>query len=94
MNQETYWKQLIEQREQPSHVRVNGSHYFIGPERPTTPRQQRGTRGDRYTIKFQDGRQVVTTNLWQQGPIPAQFREQLPDNAEFIKSEGSDARLS
>jgi hypothetical protein len=66
-------------------VVVKGCHYIIGAEKPTTPRSWRGFGGDRYHIRFNDGREVVSTNLWCQGPIPAQFREQLPDNAEFVK---------
>ena len=83
MNEETYWKPLVENRNDPDHVVVNGTHYTGGPEQPATPRHRRGFGGDRYNIKFHDGREVTSTNLWCQGTIPAQFREQLPDNAEF-----------
>jgi hypothetical protein len=41
--------------------------------------------GARSTIRFRDGRSVVTHNLWCQGEVPAHFREALPDNAEFIR---------
>jgi len=36
-------------------------------------------------IKFRDGRSVTSTNLWCQGTIPLQYRDELPDNAEFVK---------
>lgn len=44
MNEETFWKPLIEKRDGPNSVRVKGTHYQIGPERPATPRQRRGFR--------------------------------------------------
>lgn len=84
MNEETYWQKLIDSRESPNHVVVNSTHYMIGPE-DSTPRRWRGFGGDRYVIQFSDSRRVTSTNLWCQGTIPAQFREQLPDNAEFIR---------
>jgi hypothetical protein len=85
MNEETFWQRLIEKRNNPSHVVVKGTHYQIGPEDPSIRRQWRAFHGDRYNIKFNDGRTATSTNLWCQGTIPAAFREQLPDNAEFVK---------
>lgn len=85
MNEETFWQPHIEKRNDPDHVVVKGVHYIIGAEDPSIKRNWRGFGGDRYHIKFHDGRTVVSTNLWCQGPIPARFREQLPDNAEFVK---------
>lgn len=84
MNEETFWQRLIDQRNNPNFIVVNGTHYQIGPEE-STPRRWRGFGGDRYTIKLSDGRTVTSTNVWCQGAIPAEYREQLPDNAEFIK---------
>jgi hypothetical protein len=80
-----FWQRIVEQYGNPRHVVVKSTHYQIGPEDPIIRRSWRGFRGDRYNIKFHDGRTVISTNLWCQGTIPAQFREQLPDNAEFVK---------
>lgn len=80
-----FWMGLISQRDNPNHVVVKGTHYQIGPEDSSIRRQWRAFHGDRFNIKFNDGRTATSTNLWCQGPIPAQFREQLPDNAEFIR---------
>jgi hypothetical protein len=68
-------------------ARVNGHHYFIGDEvDKSLPGMlgMRGFRGQQFSIKFLDGREVTTTNLWYQGEIPKRFRGRLPDNAEFI----------
>ena len=82
-----FWAQLIAQRGNPKCVVVKGTHYTIGPEDPNIRRQWRGFHGDRYVIRFLDGRTVTSTNLWCQGTIPLQYREQLPDNAEFVKEQ-------
>jgi hypothetical protein len=85
MTEEKFWQQLIWTRHNPDHVIVKGTHYTIGPEDPGIRRQWRGFHGDRFVIQFKDGRRVVSTNLWCQGTIPHEHREQLPDNAEFVK---------
>jgi len=82
---ESFWKRLITLRDNSDHVVVNGTHYTIGPEDSSIRRQWRGFHGDRYVIKFRDGRTVTSTNLWCQGTIPLQYRDELPDNAEFVK---------
>lgn len=83
--EETYWQRLIYTRHNPDHVVVKGTHYTIGPEDASIRRQWRGFHGDQYVIRFNDGRTVTSTNLWCQGTIPLEHREQLPDNAEFVR---------
>lgn len=74
----------------PNAVRVKGVHYWIGDE-SSRARWFRGFAGQRFRIRFHDGREVTTTNLWCQGAIPERFRPQLPDNAEFISDDREDA---
>lgn len=63
-------------------VRVEGHHYYINPEDiGTDVKWCRGHGGRKYIIKFNDGREVISTNLWHQGEIPPHFAEILPDNA-------------
>lgn len=82
-----WWTQKLEYADDPSSLRVNGRHYWIGPEHIDEPgaarKHQRGSYGDPYTIVLTDGRTVRTTNLWTQGDVPAHFRDRLPDNARF-----------
>jgi hypothetical protein len=80
-----FWMGMISERDDLDHVIVKGTHYTIGPEDPNIRRQWRGFHGDRYVIKFRDGRTVTSTNLWCQGTIPLQYRDELPDNAEFMR---------
>lgn len=63
-------------------VRVKGVHYFAAPE--SGPMAFRGHGGSLFKIRFFDGREMTSTNLWCQGDIPPEFRELLPDNAEFV----------
>lgn len=59
---------------------IDGAHYVLCPSTTGI----KGNCGRKYTIRFKDGRTVECDNLWHQGIIPERFREQMPDNAEFI----------
>jgi len=66
-------------------VRVNGRHFMIGDEpQPGAYRNGLGHGGFRFVIRFTDGREVTSHNLWGQGEIPERFRDRLPDNARFV----------
>jgi hypothetical protein len=54
------------------------------------PDDWKGFGGRKFIILFEDGRKVITTNLWSQGEIPKSFREDLPNNAKFIEDENDD----
>ena len=76
-------------------IRAGGWHHVLGDEQ-AEPRW-RGNYGRPYAFRMlEDGRTVETTDLWDQGEIPPQFRDALPDNAEVIPAEqpGSVLRFS
>lgn len=75
-----FWHQRIEEKDQPTSVRIKGRHYIIYPDGSPKPR---GFGGNLMTVEFFDGHIVETHNLWTQGEIPERFRDQLPDNASF-----------
>lgn len=50
----------------------------------TGPSAWRGFGGSKFKVKMNDGRVFETTNLWCQGHITPQWKDKLPDNAEFI----------
>lgn len=60
---------------------IDGTMYTIGDENSKDP--FRGFGGDKFVIKFKDGREVTTTNLWCGGHISEHWRPQFPDNANF-----------
>jgi len=77
-----YWLDLVDRKFQPYSVRIDGEHYMIAREDATGA--FRGHSGRKFTIRFDDGRTVTTTNLWSQGTIPEEFKSDLPDNARFL----------
>lgn len=62
-------------------VRVNYNHYVVHPDGSTT---FQGFGGRKYVIRFHNGDEVTSHNLWHQGEIPKRFREHLPNNAIFV----------
>lgn len=77
----SFWQARVYEKDDDRTVRINGVHYQIGIE---SAHGFRGFGGRQYKIKFPEGRIVTTTNLWTQGEIPEIWKDQLPDNAEFI----------
>lgn len=77
-----FWNELVGIKDKPHVVRVDGTHYSIGRENEGG---MRGFGGRKFHVKFFDGREVITTNLWHNGAIPESHKELLPDNAVFVK---------
>jgi len=65
------------------YVVAGGRLYAIGEEKPGTPDHCKGFGGRRHEIVFNDGRRVVSTNLWSMGEVPPEFRSRFSDNARF-----------
>ena len=59
-------------------ARIHGNHYVIEPD---TQRGFQGFGGRKMVIKFHDGTEVVSHNVWHQGTIPEHLLDALPDNA-------------
>lgn len=78
------WEQDTQERPQHTVVIINGMHYVVHPEF-TTNGFMKGFGGAHFKIKFHNGTEVETTNLWCQGEIPDHLKHLFPDNAEFIK---------
>jgi hypothetical protein len=72
------WVELLKIANDPNTVRAGGVHYVVHPGEPEA---FRGEEPRHYRIRFHDGRELLTANLWCQGVIPARFRSRLPDNA-------------
>lgn len=56
--------------------------YFIGKQ--TKPGNFNGFGGQWWTIRFDDGREVETCDLWHEGTIPERFHDRLPINAVLL----------
>lgn len=75
-----FWIEKWRMRDDSNVVRVDGQHYIIGAGNAIGI----GHGGDTFVIKFNDGREMTTTNLWHQGEIPLFWCQLLPDNATFV----------
>ena len=75
------WRERLPLVGNPDVAIIDGTFYTIGNENDPSP--FRGFGGDKFVIKFKDGREVTTTNLWCGGHISEHWRPQFPDNADF-----------
>lgn len=80
-----YWRGVVELKDAPDAVRVEGHAYMIAEridERPDTCGEPD------HVIEFFDGRRVETSHLFFLGTIPEKYRAALPDNAAFKYERG------
>lgn len=77
-----FWRDQARDKDSPFVARIGHVHYRIGPN---NCRGFAGHGGRRFDIRFNDGREVITNNLWCQGDIPEHFHDELPDNATFME---------
>jgi len=82
-----FWIDKFENVNHINSVRIDNNHYWIGKESDPSADSFRGFSGRKFIIKFKNGREVKTTNLWHQGEIPKWCRKYLPDNATFVYKE-------
>lgn len=61
---------------------VNGYCFYIGDENKHSI--IKGFGGREFALRFKDGSITITTNLWDNGPVPDEFKDKFTDNAEFI----------
>lgn len=82
----SFWlkKTILSDEDEARRVIAEGEHYMIALE---TNCMFKGFGGRQFRIRFFDGREIETSNLWHQGNIPAGFRALLPDNADLVRVE-------
>lgn len=85
---EWFWDDLLA-KDRSKAVVVEGRHYYIGDGNRS--RESSGFSGRTFVIRFHDGREVMTRDLWYQGVIPPVFRDRMPDNAVFADTTGVSA---
>ena len=62
-----------------------GVHLFIGKE-SNEKSIFKGFGGRKFEIEFSDGRKVISTNVWYQGPVPLRFKHLFTRFAKVNKS--------
>lgn len=82
-----HWDDLLARKDDPGTVRIDGVHYMIGKEGGNP--NWAGFGGHEFKIRFDDGREVVTHNLWCQGHIAEHFKQRMRDNAVFVAGMGT-----
>jgi len=75
-----FWRDKLTHLIKPATVVAGGVLYSIRGEKASGPR---GFGGRKFVIRFHDGREVTTTNLWSAGAVPTAWVSDFPDNAEF-----------
>jgi len=83
-----FWAEYVERKDETNIVRAQHRHYVACEEASLGSHPWKGFSGHRFKIRFNDGREIETTNLWSQGVIPDRWRERLPDNAVFLEGMG------
>lgn len=80
-----FWRERIAQHQNnPKSIIVKKSAYMICQD-PGGPSAFKGFGGNKFKIQKLGSDEVIECcNLWHQGQVPDDFREQLPDNAVFL----------
>lgn len=87
-----YWEEMYQQDlESPPHTAcmIDGKHYIICDEN-SKETYFRGFGGQKFIIKFNDGTEVITTNLWYQGIPCNHWKDKFENNAQFIRGNFTD----
>ena len=81
-----FWNKIVAEKDK--HIIINGECYCDGGnvENPNDVGFL-GCSGRRFWIRFFDGREITTNNLWYQGKVPDDFLNELPNTAEFYYPE-------
>lgn len=79
-----FWRDRVAEHG-PKVAIVDGERFSISPDMPRGYQGFIGHGGAEFRIRFHDGRNVVTRNLWAQGRVPDHFRDRLPNNAVFLR---------
>ena len=68
----------------PNRVIIGGFHYTIHPFVKRPNNVIKGFAGREFYVRKLDGTLIKSNNVWCQGEIPPQFRDKLPDTANFL----------
>jgi len=77
-----YWNDIVKNYNNGDEIVVNKIAFFVDDEKQIGT--YRGYDGRRFKIRFKDGTEKETTNLWYNGEVPDEYKDVLVDNAEFI----------
>lgn len=91
-SKEFFWLEIIQEKDE--HIIIDGVCYYLDRNDLWGRPGWQGFAGRRFRIRFlETGEIIETTNLWHNGTIPDEFRDLLPDNAEFVEKEAEHERF-
>lgn len=76
-----FWQEKVDRKD--DYLIIEGVCYYVGDENDKG--SFRGFSGRKFYIRKRNGQLLKTTNLWCQGDVPDEFRDELRDNAEFVR---------
>jgi hypothetical protein len=77
-----FWTNKIE-NPLPNRAIIEGKHYTVNAG-TAHKGPFLGFGGRRVKVRYFDGYDVESNNIWHQGEIPEHFKDRLPNNAEFV----------
>jgi hypothetical protein len=81
-----FWAEQLADRT--NAVVIGGEHYRVNPDLSPSRRDGAGFGGALHCIRnLATGMVTETRNLWYQGIVPPKWREQMPDDAEFVTAD-------
>lgn len=80
-----YWQDRVDAMAGGTFAIIDSRAYHITPDAPEGYQGFIGFGGAHHEIEFNDGRRVVTKNLWFNGDVPSHWRSRLPNNARFVQ---------
>lgn len=75
-----FWNEVVKEKEE--HLVINGECYYNETKPNST---YRGFGGRNFKIRKFDGTIIETSNLWNRGTVPDEYKDLLPNNAEWVK---------
>lgn len=84
-----FWMKIVHDINNPSRFIINGQAYYNDGRKPEGYDGFQGFDGRLFRIRRLSNKEVIVTNdLWLNGEVPPEFRNQLPDNAVFESTNG------
>lgn len=78
-----FWRRTFQLKDG---VIIDGHHYTAKDGiKKDVPDHCLGFGGRHVVIEKNDGTRIETNDLWHQGPLPARYRKDHPDNARFVR---------
>lgn len=84
MLNKSFWEEIINTKE--NHPIIEGVCYYVNIYKPIKLINTKYNGfGGRWFKILMNGKIIITNNLYHNGTVPDEYKEQLPDNAKFLE---------